>query len=68
MAIFEQKTFTEMSPYEKRERIKYLWFRLRCIKDAITFCNILKDNADNKQEKRMSKTSMKVIYEDSDTN
>lgn len=57
-----------MSPNEKRERINYLWFRLRCIKDAVNFCNILKANAAKVQEMRMTKTSMRVIYEDSGNN
>lgn len=54
--------FSEMTPSEKSERIKYLWFRVRVISLVNHFIHMMQKS--NQRSQQMKQFSLKVHFED----
>ena len=49
-----------MTPAQKKERLRYLRFRMKVIASASLFIHVLKKGFKISEEKRLNKTNLKV--------
>ena len=59
-----EKLFSEMNEYERQERIKYLWYRVKVIASAQIFIVVVQANIASGDLQRMKKFNLQVVYED----
>lgn len=58
------KPFSEMNEYERQERIKYLWYRVKVIASANIFIVVVQANIASDDLQRMKKFHLQVGYDD----
>lgn len=56
--------FQRMTQEERRYRIKYLWFRVRCVYNMMRFVIVLKTNLKNGEDDRENETNLEMLMED----
>ena len=56
--------FKNMTDEQKRYRIKYLWFKIRCVYNMIRFLAILKNNQKEQEDERESQFTTEIMEEE----
>ena len=55
-----------MDEEEKKERIRFLWYRVRVIASANLFCVVLRKHQNMLEEQSMIRQGLRVSYDDAE--
>ena len=60
------KKMSDMTEAEKKERVAYLFFRVKVIASAVLFLYVLKKSNRRSEQEKLRKIRLKVIMDDSE--